>query len=124
MTTPFDPALPVQFKYIQDFMFTDADFDIANVKENRKPSNITALSQNYPNPFSQTSTVQVNLEKKSSLKLVVTNILGQRVLEINRGEVPAGAHQFVIDGSQLGNGIYFYTVYSGDDSMTRKMIVE
>ncbi len=26
LTTPFDPALPVQFKYIQDFTFTDADF--------------------------------------------------------------------------------------------------
>ncbi len=124
MTTPFDPALPVQFKYIQDFMFTDADFEIASVKDNNKPSNITAVSQNYPNPFSQTSNIQVSLENKSSLKLVVTNILGQRVLEINRGEVPAGAHQFVIDGSQLGNGVYFYTVYAGQDSMTRKMIVE
>jgi hypothetical protein len=26
LTTPFDPALPVQYKYIQDFTFTDDDF--------------------------------------------------------------------------------------------------
>lgn len=28
LTTPFDPALPVQYKYIQDFTFTDNDFEL------------------------------------------------------------------------------------------------
>jgi hypothetical protein len=123
MTTPFDPGLPVQYKYITDFAFTDADFLITSVKEN-EIQNISSVSQNYPNPFNQTSTVQVNLEKKANLKLVVSNLLGQQVMTIQRGEVPAGTHQFVIDGSKLGNGVYFYTVTAGNESTTRKMIVE
>ena len=82
------------------------------------------LGQNYPNPFSQTSTVRVNLEANASLKLVVTNLLGQQVMEIVRGDVNAGMHEFVIDGSKLGNGVYFYTVYAGSETVTNKMIVE
>jgi hypothetical protein len=123
LTTPFDPALPVQFKYIQDFQFTDADFLLTSVGE-KETKSITSVSQNYPNPFSQTSTIRVDLVEKASLKLVVTNLLGQQVMEISRGDVQAGIHEFKVDGSKLGNGIYFYTVYAGTDSVTRKMIVE
>jgi hypothetical protein len=123
MTTPFDPTLPVQFKYIQDFIFTDADFIFTSVDEQEVKS-ITSVSQNYPNPFSKTSTVRVNLEEKANLKLVVTNIMGQQVMQIERGNVPAGMYDFTIEGSKLGNGIYFYTVYAGQESVTRKMIVE
>ncbi len=123
LTTPFDPALPVQYKYIQDFTFDGADFAIVGVDEKENKS-ITSVSQNYPNPFSLTSTVRVNLEAKASLKLVVTNLLGQQVMEIVRGDVAAGMHEFVIDGSKLGNGIYFYTVYAGKETVTNKMIVE
>lgn len=123
MTTPFDPALAVQYKYIQDFMFTDADFIFTGVNEN-EVKNITSVSQNYPNPFSNTSTVIVNLDKKANLKMVVTNLMGQQVMQIERGDVPAGMHNFTIDGSKLSNGIYFYTVYAGKESVTRKMIVE
>jgi len=61
---------------------------------------------------------------KANLSMVVTNLLGQQVLEINRGDVAEGTHQFIIDGSKLGNGIYFYTVFAGNESVTRKMIVE
>ena len=123
MTTPFDPALPVQYKYIQDFQFTDADFMFTGVGE-KEMRNINSVSQNYPNPFTRTSTVQVNLAEKANLSLAVTNLLGQQVMHIERGDVPAGAHEFVIDGSKLGNGIYFYTVFAGKESVTRKMIVE
>jgi hypothetical protein len=124
MTTPFDPALPVQFKYIQDFVFTDADFIFTGVNEQEEVKSITSVSQNYPNPFSQNSTVRVNLEQKASLSLVVTNLLGQQVMRIERGDVPAGVYDFQIDGSQLTNGVYFYTVNAGDESVTRKMVIE
>ncbi len=124
LTTPFDPALPVQFKYIQDFAFTDADWNDCYVGIGEVENNIASVSQNFPNPFSQNSTVSVDLNEKANLKLVVTNLLGQKIMEINRGDVPAGNYEFVLDGSKLGNGIYFYTVFAGKESVTRKMIVE
>lgn len=82
------------------------------------------VSQNYPNPFSNTTNVTVNLEKAANLSLVVTNMTGQKVLEINKGQVAAQTHTFTIDASNLQSGIYFYTVTAGESQVTRKMIVE
>ncbi len=82
------------------------------------------VSQNFPNPFTGTTTVNVILEKAAELSLVVTNMTGQKVIEINRGHAPAQTYTFTIDAANLQAGIYFYTVTAGDSQVTRKMIVE
>ena len=82
------------------------------------------VSQNFPNPFSIVSTVNVRLEEAANLSLLVTNMTGQKVIEMNKGQVAAGNHTFIIDASNLQSGIYFYTVTAGTSQVTRKMIVE
>lgn len=82
------------------------------------------VSQNFPNPFNGTSVVKVDLDQQADLSLEVTNIMGQLVFEINKGEVNAGSHMFNINASDLNSGVYFYTVKADDSSVTRKMIVE
>jgi hypothetical protein len=84
----------------------------------------SSVTQNFPNPFSTVTTVNVTLEEASNLSLVVTNLTGQKVMEINKGQVPAQTHTFTIDASNLQSGIYFYTVTAGASQVTRKMIVE
>jgi hypothetical protein len=115
-----DPTLPVQFYYIPDFVKT---YVITGTGD-KETGLAGKVSQNYPNPFSKTSVVSVDLKEKANLKLIVTNLVGQQVMQIDRGEVPAGNYQFTIDGSKLGNGIYFYTVNSGKESVTKKMVIE
>ncbi len=87
-------------------------------------NNISYVSQNYPNPFNNKTTVQVNTLERSDLSLVVTNLVGKRVLEIDKGMVDAGVHYFNIQINNLPKGMYLYTVYSGKNSETKKMIVE
>ena len=82
------------------------------------------VSQNFPNPFNSVSTVNVTLEEAANLSLVVTNLTGQKVMEINKGQVPAQTHTFTIDASNLQAGIYFYTITAGTSQVTKKMIVE
>jgi len=82
------------------------------------------VSQNFPNPFSTVSTVNVRLEEAANLSLVVTNMTGQKVIEMNKGQLAAQNHTFTIDASKLQSGIYFYTVTAGTSQVTRKMIVE
>jgi len=123
MDATLDPGLPVQYKYIQDFMFTEADFAILGTDEPEQTS-ITSVSQNYPNPFNNTSNVFVNIEKSTTLKMVVTNMLGQQIQVQDLGKVNAGSHQFTIDANSMTNGIYFYTIYAGKESVSKKMIVQ
>jgi hypothetical protein len=89
-----------------------------------RPSPISDVSQNFPNPFSGTTEVVVNLSSASSLSLEVSNMLGQTVSSQELGKVSPGAHSFTIDGRSLKSGVYFYTVHAGDHSVTKKMIVQ
>ena len=81
------------------------------------------VSQNYPNPFDNTSIVNVTLEQPAELSLEVTNLVGQKVYEINLGKVSGGTHPITIDATTLENGVYFYTVRTGNNSVTKRMIV-
>jgi hypothetical protein len=86
------------------------------------PINSTGVSQNYPNPFDGETTITVNLQKAADLSMVVSNTLGQQVMEIKKGNVSAGTYYFHVDGSKLQDGMYFYTVKANDSEVTRKMI--
>ena len=82
------------------------------------------VSQNFPNPFNNTSVVKVTLEYAANLSLEVYNLMGQKVYEVSAGKVNAGSHNLTIDASEINSGIYFYTVKAGENSATKKMIVE
>jgi len=52
------------------------------------------------------------------------NITGQKVSEISNKPFVAGTHPISLDASGLPGGIYFYTVTAGNESVTKKLIVE
>jgi len=82
------------------------------------------VSKNYPNPFNGKTIVNVYLQKPGNLTLDITNVTGQKVMSIQKGASPAGSNQFVIDGTGLSAGVYFYTVRLDNQSITNKMIVQ
>ena len=98
--------------------------DVVGVKETKNILSQTDVSQNFPNPFNENSTVVVNLSEKADLSLEVINITGQKVYELKTRNGSVGANILTIDGSNLTSGVYFYTVKAGDSSVTKKMIVE
>jgi hypothetical protein len=83
-----------------------------------------SISQNSPNPATGLTTVKVYMQNSGNLSMKVTSITGQTLMSMEKTNVLAGVNQFVIDASQLSSGIYFYTVKQGDQSITKKMIVQ
>jgi len=126
--TDTEPGLAERFSqhaYIENLIqFMEIDKIQPGVEDHSSDITITDVSQNIPNPFGQSTTVYVNLKKASDLKLAVMNVIGQQVLELNAGRVPAGEHKFTIDAKNLDPGIYFYCVGAGTSKITKKMIVE
>ncbi|MCD4791097.1 MAG: T9SS type A sorting domain-containing protein [Bacteroidales bacterium] len=96
---------------------------ITSIDENADNA-ITYVSPNYPNPFNETSMVQVDIINSCNLNMEISNIMGQKVYELNKGEVNRGTHFFKIYANKLSAGLYFYTVKAGNASITKKMIVE
>jgi hypothetical protein len=90
---------------------------------------IYALLQNYPNPFNPSTTIQYGLPARSSVRLVIYNILGQIVKELINAEQKAG-YQSVLWNANVSSGIYFYRIEatSKDDpskrfTETKKMLL-
>ncbi|MCK4569807.1 MAG: T9SS type A sorting domain-containing protein [Bacteroidales bacterium] len=86
-------------------------------------STIDFISQNHPNPAVHKTDVNIHLMFSSSLSVHVHNMIGQKVMEIDRGYLAPGVYTVSMDVSSLQDGVYFYTVIAGGESMTKKMIV-
>ncbi|MBC8486166.1 MAG: T9SS type A sorting domain-containing protein [Bacteroidetes bacterium] len=94
------------------------------INENEQTIYDYDVSQNYPNPFSETSVVNVNVRKSCGLSLEITNLTGQKVQGIKTLEAKPGMNKLTINAGKLSSGVYFYTVKAGENSVTKKMIVE
>jgi len=118
-----DPGEPVQYKYITDFGYTEADFCIVGTEEIAEVAAME-VSQNFPNPFSNETNITVSLKQGSNVSLEVYNITGQKVMRNDYGYKTAGTITFTISADELPTGVYFYTVEAANSKVTRKMIVQ
>jgi hypothetical protein len=82
-----------------------------------------ALSQNNPNPFSRTTSIQFTLPISGCTTLDIYDVTGRVVATLVDGEVQAGVHSVVWDRKDAASGVYFYKLESGDRSLTKKMTV-
>jgi hypothetical protein len=94
---------------------------ITDVQINK--NGIFQLFQNYPNPFSNHSTISFSISKESNIRLSVLNILGQDVSILVDRRMSAGRHDIEFIPTNLTPGIYFYEFKAGNFIETKKMIL-
>ena len=86
------------------------------------------LYQNYPNPFSNQTTLQYDVAEATSVKIYIYNTLGQLVKTIDQGENGVGTYTVEWDGKNdngdtLSSGVYFYQLRTKDFNKTMKMLL-
>jgi endo-1,4-beta-xylanase len=79
------------------------------------------LEQNYPNPFNRATRIDFEIPEETFVSLKVYNLLGQEVAVLAEKEFSAGSHSVTFEASHLVNGMYFYTLRTGDFADTKKM---
>lgn len=130
LSDPNDPAQPVTFKYIPDFAYMDGDFNISRpncsvpfpVGVNNKKADLKISI--FPNPVTDIAVMKVNMTQGGNVQISLTNMLGQTVMNVDKGFVAAGNQQFTLDASQLNAGVYFATIHINGEKYTHKVIVE
>jgi len=79
------------------------------------------LVQNFPNPFSTTTTIGFSLPKDADIEITIHDILGRKVDDLHSGQTPAGSHTIHYDPVGLASGIYFYRMAYPGGVKTRRM---
>ncbi len=72
-------------------------------------SNVPTVSseiKTYPNPFSQSTTINFSSTESDMAEVTIVNLLGSEVARIFSGELSAGEHSFMWDASGMPQGMY------------------
>ncbi|HPK83718.1 MAG TPA: chitobiase/beta-hexosaminidase C-terminal domain-containing protein [Candidatus Syntrophosphaera sp.] len=88
----------------------------------------TRLLGNYPNPFNPSTTISFTTAKAAPVQITIYNLKGQAVRTWNLETEVGGNHSVQWDGLDdnglsLSSGVYFYRMFSGAYSSTRKMVL-
>jgi hypothetical protein len=106
-----DGILDIFFEEIIDSAFINAiiiDKIITNIGES-KPHSIFDkfdLNQNYPNPFNPTTTISFSVKQKSTIKIVVYDIIGNEIITLVNKNYNPGNYSLNFNGSNYSSGVY------------------
>ena len=81
------------------------------------------ISQNFPNPFNATTTIQYSLSEPSQVTLDIYDILGRKIQTLINIEQSAGYHQAIWNAGEYSSGIYLFRIEAGAFSKAKKMIL-
>jgi len=87
-----------------------------------------SLNQNFPNPFNPSTTISVELDKRTSGTLVIYNINGQVVKTLYNGFISPGLTSFQWDGNDqaglsMSGGTYIYRLLIDGYTQSQKMVL-
>ena len=111
------------------YRLKQVDFDGAS-----KFSNIAAatlydkgqyfLGQNYPNPFTNSTTIEFSLPSRQQVNLQLLDLQGRVIKTLLSETRSAGSHTISFSNKGLSSGIYFYKMEAGGFNATKKMIIQ
>ncbi|MCG8606270.1 HYR domain-containing protein, partial [bacterium] len=111
-------AAPIDF-------YPDDENDLEELETEVVPSEF-ALSQNHPNPFNPSTTINFALPKAGKVSLKIYNLRGQLVATLHQGAIAAGRHKMIWDGKdatgqQVATGVYVYRLETDGFVATKKL---
>lgn len=91
---------------------------VTNVLE--KNTNNTKVS-NYPNPFSDYTYINFDVDKTTKVTINIYDNLGSIVTTLVDQTLTAGEYNFRFSADNLPNGVYTYKIIKGNEIITGKM---
>lgn len=82
-----------------------------------------ALHPNYPNPFSNSTTITYTLPSSSSVNLEMYDMLGKRIAVLENGWRESGTYNLTLNGTHFAAGVYMLRLTAGDQYRVRSMTI-
>ena len=115
-------AWAATFNGEQDVYYSLITPAFTEINEVQQSSSFT-LSQNFPNPFSDQTTIGYKLNKNGFVSLKVFDITGREVAVLANEEQSKGLQRVEFDAKSLKSGIYYYRLETGKHAETRKLMI-
>ncbi|MDB5034203.1 MAG: Subtilisin-like serine protease [Chlorobi bacterium] len=81
------------------------------------------LYQNIPNPFNASTTIPFELRSAADIELSLYDALGAQVRVLAQERMSAGAHSVTLDGADLAQGVYYYSLSVNGEKISRRMLL-
>ena len=128
----FEDALDTTNRYsVLTDLLGNYHIDLATTAMNTTNKILTNfnLEQNYPNPFSSSTTIQYALKQHSDVYITIYDLLGKVVRKYDVGSQSQGSHWMQWDGcntygQKVATGLYFCRLEAGGESKVTKMIYD
>ena len=91
------------------------------VYDNQVSTNEFVVYQNYPNPFKLSTTISFNLPQSMKARITIQDHFGKTITSVENDFVK-GYNQYELNRTDLGTGVYYYTVSAGTFSKTTRML--
>ncbi len=78
----------------------------------------------FPDPATDNANIHFTLMGNQQINILVCDLMGKTILEINRGELSAGEYSETLQLSSLSKGMYLVKVQGDKSSACKKLILE
>ena len=98
---------------------------VIEVRRITKPVKLSQLEDIlvFPNPTDGEVMVQFRVEQESETEVVVSDVVGRKVMEVVNTKMPAGEYKYVVNLTSLANGFYLVSVKTDTQLSTSKIII-
>lgn len=96
--------------------------EMMDCQQDHQPQGYNSLDQNYPNPFSGSTTINYHLERGGSAVMKVYNSMGVWVATLVDENQEAGDHSVIWDARDLNAGIYIYTLSVDSEELFKRAV--
>jgi hypothetical protein len=110
----------------KEIVLSGTDVSLATSVRQTESANLPtqfALSQNHPNPFNPTTTINFQLPSASHVQLKVFDVLGREVATLVNEMKAGGSYSVSFNAAPFNSGIYFYKIAAGEFSKTLRMVL-
>jgi hypothetical protein len=85
---------------------------------------IVSLFQNYPNPFTSSTSIRFDLPKAEHARLSVLDLAGREIKVLTDKVSEAGSHIVILNAAGLGSQTYFVRLQTENGILTKKILVK
>ncbi len=102
-------------------LFENVDISLSTGIEEAE-SNLPFRVHHFPNPFTESTTLTIDVQEEMEMQITLFNMAGMRIVELMNEKVVPGRHHIQFNASELNSGAYYYRVITPGYVLTNKML--